>query len=110
MRLEFPDTASRYLEIIQASTKRGADMVKQLLTFAKGIEGERLLLQPKHLLEEMEKLIQNTFLKEIELRTHYPKDLWTILGDATQLNQVLLNLCVNARDAMPGGGTLTLEG
>jgi hypothetical protein len=110
LRLEFPDTASRYLEIIQASTKRGADMVKQLLTFAKGIEGERLLLQPKHLLKEMEKLIQNTFLKEIELRTHYPKDLWTILGDATQLHQVLLNLCVNARDAMPGGGTLTLEG
>jgi PAS domain S-box-containing protein len=110
LRLEFPDTASRLLEVIQASAKRGADMVKQLLTFAKGIEGERLLLQPRHLLKEMEKLIQNTFLNEIELRTHYPKDLWTILGDATQLHQVLLNLCVNARDAMPGGGTLTLEG
>jgi PAS domain S-box-containing protein len=108
LRAEFPDTASGLLEIIQASTKRGADMVKQLLTFAKGIEGERLLLQPRHLLKEMEKLIQNTFLKEIELRTHYPKDLWTILGDATQLHQVLLNLCINARDAMPGGGTLTL--
>jgi two-component system cell cycle sensor histidine kinase/response regulator CckA len=110
LRADFPATASGLLEIIQTSAKRGADMVKQLLTFAKGIEGERLLLQPRHLLKEMEKLIQNTFLKEIELRTHYPKDLWTILGDATQLHQVLLNLCVNARDAMPGGGTLTLEG
>jgi two-component system cell cycle sensor histidine kinase/response regulator CckA len=109
LRLEFPATATRFLEIIQTGAKRGADMVKQLLTFAKGIEGERLLLQPKHLLKEMETLVQNTFLKEIELRTHYPKDLWTILGDATQLHQVLLNLCVNARDAMPGGGTLTLE-
>ncbi len=109
LRLEFPDTAASYLELIQSSAQRGADMVKQLLTFAKGTEGELLLLQPQHLLKEMEKLIENTFLKGIELRTHYPKDLWTILGDATQLHQVLLNLCVNARDAMPGGGTLTLE-
>ncbi len=109
LRLEFPDAASRYLERIQASAKRGADMVKQLLTFAKGAAGERLLLQPRHLLKEMEQLINSTFLKSITLRTRYPKDLWTLRGDATQLHQVLLNLCVNARDAMPGGGTLTLE-
>ena len=109
LRLQFPDTASNYLELIQAGAKRGADMVKQLLTFAKGAEGERLLLQPRHLLKEMGKLIQGTFPKNIELRTSYAKDLRTILGDATQLHQVLLNLCVNARDAMPEGGTLTLE-
>jgi len=109
LRLEFPDTAASYLELIQAGAKRGADMVKQLLTFAKGAEGERLLLQPRHLFKEMEKLIGSTFPKNIELRTSYAKDLWTILGDATQLHQVLLNLCVNARDAMPNGGTLTLK-
>jgi PAS domain S-box-containing protein len=109
LRLEFPDTAASYLDLIQAGAKRGADMVKQLLTFAKGVEGDRLLVQPKHLLKEMEKLIGSTFPKNIELRTRYAKDLRTILGDATQLHQVLLNLCVNARDAMPEGGTLTLE-
>ena len=110
LRLEFPDTASGLLETIQSSAQRGANMVRQLLTFAKGIEGERRPVQPGHLLEEMEKLIRRTFLNRIELRTHYPQDLWPILGDATQLHQVLLNLCVNARDAMSNGGTLTLEG
>ena len=109
LRAEFPDTASDYLELIRTGTQRGADMVKQLLTFAKGSEGERLLLQPRHLLKDMEKLIGSTFPKNIELRTRYAKDLRTLLGDATQLHQVLLNLCVNARDAMPNGGTLTLE-
>jgi PAS domain S-box-containing protein len=110
LRLEFPATATRYLELIQAGAKRGADMVKQLLTFAKGAEGERLLVQPRHLFKEMETLLKGTFPKNIELRVHHAKDLQTILGDATQLHQVLLNLCVNARDAMPEGGTLTLEG
>lgn len=110
LRLEFPDAASSYLDLVQAAAKRGADMVKQLLTFAKGAEGERLLVQPKHLLKEMQKLITSTFPKNIQLQTRFAKDLRTILGDATQLHQVLLNLCVNARDAMPNGGTLTLEG
>ena len=109
LRLEFPEAAGTYLDLIQASAQRGAAMVKQLLTFAKGVEGERLLIQPKHLLKEMEKLIESTFPKNIQLKTHYGKDLRTILGDATQFHQVLLNLCINARDAMPEGGTLTLE-
>ena len=97
------------LDTIYSSAKRGADMVKQLLTFAKGVEGERLLIQPKHLLKEVLKIIKSTFPKSIEVHTNIGKDLWTIQGDATQLHQVLLNLCVNARDAMPMGGTLTLE-
>jgi PAS domain S-box-containing protein len=109
LRLEFPDTASHYIELIQGGAKRGADMVKQLLTFAKGVEGERLLLQPRHLLKEMEKLIRSTFPKNIRLQTSYANNLPTILGDSTQLHQVLLNLCVNSRDAMPNGGTLTLK-
>jgi PAS domain S-box-containing protein len=109
LRLEFPKTAGTYFDLIQANTQRGAAMVKQLLTFAKGVEGERLLIQPKHLLKEMEKLIGSTFPKNIQLKTRYAKDLRTILGDVTQFHQVLLNLCINARDAMPEGGTLTLE-
>jgi PAS domain S-box-containing protein len=109
LRMSFPDQATQNLELIHASAKRAADMMKQLLTFAKGVEGERLLLQPRHLLREMEKLMQGSFPKNIELRLSFARDLSTILGDATQLEQVLLNLCVNARDAMPAGGTLTLK-
>jgi PAS domain S-box-containing protein len=109
LRLEFPNMAGTYLDLIQANTQRGAAMVKQLLTFAKGVEGERLLIQPKHLLKEMEKLIGSTFPKNIQLKTRYEKNLRTIVGDVTQFHQVLLNLCINARDAMPEGGTLTLE-
>lgn len=109
LRLEFPEKATRYLELIQASARRGADLVRQLLTFAKGAEGERLLLQPRHLFNEMEKLIHGTFPKNIQLQVNHANNLRTIFGDVTQLHQVLLNLCVNARDAMPNGGTLTLK-
>ncbi len=108
LRMEYPD-ATKLIDMVETSAKRGADMVRQLLTFAKGVEGARLLIQPQHLLKEMEKIIRGTFPKSISLQTNYAKGLRTILGDNTQLHQVLLNLCVNARDAMPNGGTLTLE-
>jgi CheY-like chemotaxis protein len=67
------------------------------------------LFQPKHLLSELETIVKETFPRSIQLRTHVPPDLWSINGDFTQLYQVLLNLCVNARDAMPNGGSLTME-
>jgi PAS domain S-box-containing protein len=108
LRMEYPD-ATKLIDMVETSAKRGADMVRQLLTFAKGVEGARLLIQPQHLLKEMEKIIRGTFPKSISLQTNYAKGLRTILGDNTQLHQVLLNLCVNARDAMPNGGILTLE-
>ena len=108
LKMEYPD-ALKLIEMVESSAKRGADMVRQLLTFAKGVEGARLLIQPVHLLKEMEKIIRSTFPKNISLRTSYKGPLQTVLGDTTQLHQVLLNLCVNARDAMPEGGTLTLE-
>jgi len=108
LRMEYPD-ATKLLDMVESSARRGADMVRQLLTFAKGVEGARLLIQPLHLLKEMEKIIKGTFPKNIQLRISFAKELKTILGDSTQLHQVLLNLSVNARDAMPNGGTLTLE-
>ena len=108
LRMQYPDE-SQMLGTIQASAKRGADMVRQLLTFAKGAEGERICIQPVHLIKEMLGIMKGTFPKNIRLEFNYDKKLPTVLGDATQLHQVLLNLCVNARDAMPHGGTLTLE-
>jgi len=99
----------KMLNIIESSAERGAGIVKQVLTFARGAEGERVLLQPKHLVSELSKIMAQTFPRNIDIQTNLPTDLWTVLGDATQLHQVLLNLCVNARDSMGNeGGTLTV--
>ncbi len=97
------------LSIIEGGAERGADIVKQILTFARGVVGERVLLQPKHLVTEMTKVMRQTFPKNINITTNLPNDLWMLTGDATQIHQVLLNLCVNARDAMSEkGGSLRL--
>ncbi len=97
------------LDTVEVSARRGADMVKQVLSFARGIEGERLLLQPARLLKEVQKIVRETFPKSIIVQLAVPEDVWNFLGDPTQLHQVLLNLCVNARDAMPAGGRLRLS-
>jgi len=97
------------LSTIETCAQRGADIVRQVLTFARGAEGERLRLQAAALIKDVAKIAEETFPKKITLRTSYSDSLWAVLGDPTQLHQILLNLCVNARDAMPAGGTLTLS-
>ena len=97
------------LATIAGSAKRGADMVQQVLSFARGVEGQKVEVQLTRLLKEIEKISNDTFLKNIQIRCDFPANLWTLQGDPTQLHQVLLNLCVNARDAMPQGGILTLS-
>lgn len=110
LKLSFKDEASqRLLGIVSDSAQRGADMVRQVLSFARGVEGRRMEVQVRHLLRDVEKIVSDTFLKHIVVRAVIPNDLWTVTGDATQLHQVLLNICVNARDAMPQGGSLTLK-
>ena len=110
--LKFPNAdeqTRRMLEIQQANTKRGAALVKQILSFARGVEGKQEILQVGDLLSEIQQIAAETFPKSIEIIVESPPDLWKIRGDATQLHQVLMNLCVNARDAMPNGGTLRLS-
>ena len=97
------------LSTLETSVRRGADMVQQVLSFARGVEGRRVQVQVADVLRDVERIINDTFLKNIDVRTCIPDDLWTVSGDPIQLHQVLLNLCVNARDAMPDGGNLTLS-
>jgi len=108
IRAEYPK-AEKYVSMIESSAKRSADMVRQLLTFARGYGGEKAPLKPGKLLKEMATILSGTFPKNIQLVYQFKPDSNVIEGDATQLHQVLLNLCVNARDAMPNGGVLTLE-
>ena len=103
------EAAHQWLEILQANAERGADMVRQVLSFARGVEGERVTLQPKHLVKEIIKILKDTLPKSIEIKFDVASDLWTLSADATQIHQVLMNLCVNARDAMPQGGELFIR-
>jgi len=99
--------ARSLLALIEANTNRGAEMVRQVLLFARGrgAEFERLELGP--LVKELEKLVRETFPKNITVEAFLPPDLWPVRGNPTQLHQILLNLSVNARDAMPEGGRLS---
>ena len=105
--VETPEGLSM-LTTIESTARRGAEIVKQITAFAKGLKGKRVLLQPRHLFAETVRIIRETFPKSIMLTTDVKEDLGMVFGDATQLHQVLLNLCVNSRDAMPRGGTLGL--
>lgn len=96
------------IETIRQSARRGSDLVKQVLSFARGVDGSRVVVQVGYLIDELGSIIANSFPKTIEFKKSVPRNLQPVLGDPTQLNQVLLNLCVNARDAMQSGGVLSL--
>ncbi len=98
----------KILESIYANSRRGADLVRQVLAFARGVDGQRTAVRLRPLLQELEGIISPTFPRNIRIVTEIAPTLWPITADPSQLHQVLLNLVVNARDAMPSGGTLTL--
>jgi len=97
------------LSTIETSAKRGSDMVQQILSFARGVEGQRVMIAPREIIRDIQYLIQDTFPKNIIFNADLAADLPAFLGDHTQVHQVLLNLCLNARDAMPDGGKLTIS-
>lgn len=102
------ETSQRLLEVLHRNVVRGSEMVHQVLSFARGTSAQTISLQPRHLIREVTNILTETFPKSIKLQQSLPTDLNMIQGDPTQIHQVLMNLCVNARDAMPGGGTLTI--
>ncbi len=97
------------LDTLERSAGRGAGLVKQILGFARSTTGEFRATQVKHLARDVIELMEETFPKSIRLEHEVPSDLWPVMGDPTQIHQVLMNLCVNARDAMPQGGTLSVK-
>jgi PAS domain S-box-containing protein len=108
MRLP-PDETEKILEAIENNAKRGADLVRQLLFFSRGVEGGRGTVDPGKLVQEITEMARQTFPRSIEIDATVGYGTWLVRGDSTQLHQVLLNLCLNARDAMPQGGTLRLS-
>ena len=103
------ESCDKWLQVLRSNAERGADMVRQVLSFARGVEGERVAVQPKHLIKEIIKILRETLPKSIEINHNVPNDLWMISADATQIHQVLMNLCVNARDAMSEGGSIIIK-
>ncbi|HUP45388.1 MAG TPA: PAS domain S-box protein, partial [Thermoanaerobaculia bacterium] len=108
-RLEPGEMSLRAIRNIENSARRGADLVKQVLLFARGVEGSRTSLDLTAVVREVEAILESTFPKNITFEAKFPHALGRVFGDATQLYQVLLNLCLNARDAMPYGGRLTVS-
>ena len=100
-----------YLKMLakaEANAHRGADIIKQMLWFGRGMAGQRLPVDLQKLAGGVAQFAFETFNQAIRVETHMAPGLWTVIGDAAQLHQVLMNLCLNARDAMPSGGTLTI--
>jgi two-component system, cell cycle sensor histidine kinase and response regulator CckA len=110
LREKLPDPSDlEVLTLIEASARRGADVIRQMLAFSRGVTGDRVTVQPRRLLKDVANFIRATFPPQIMVAEHIPRDLHTLSGDTAQLYEAILNLCVNAREAMPTGGSLILK-
>ncbi|MFO1502098.1 MAG: PAS domain S-box protein [Verrucomicrobiota bacterium] len=103
------ESCRQWLDTLSDSARRGADVVRQILSFTRGT-GETLVdVQVRHLITEYTKILKQTLPRSMSIEASVPGDLWLVKGNATQLSQVLMNLCVNARDAMPAGGQIRVR-
>jgi PAS domain S-box-containing protein len=102
------DAGRKMLSTMEYSAQRGADMIRQVLAFGRGQEGRHKLVYFKQIVRDMQKIIAETFPKNIDVQLEM-EETHPVLGDATQIHQILLNLCVNARDAMPTGGRIVVS-
>ncbi len=98
-----------HLQVLEHSARRAVELTRRLLSFSRSGVSDRKPVRLNEIVQEAVQLLRRTFDRSIEIRTSYGTDLPPILGDQGQIHQVLINLCVNARDAMPGGGTLVLR-
>ena len=103
-----PNEVPGAIKVIKEAVERGAALVQQLLTSARQTEARFSSVDLNALVRELERMLQATFPKTISFNLELQPDLPLITADKSQIHQVLLNLCVNARDAMPAGGTLTI--
>ena len=101
------EESMKLLGLMETNTLRGADMIRQVLLFARGRGNDLEPLDLAPIIAEVRKMVLETFPKNIRTECFVPGDLWRARANATQIHQVLLNLCVNARDAMPNGGQLS---
>ncbi|MBD2357484.1 PAS domain S-box protein [Tolypothrix sp. FACHB-123] len=109
LQMKLPDQQSqKVLQTLENNVKRGANLLKQVLSFARGIESKRTIVQVRHLIHEIEQIVNQTFPKSIICDVEVAENIWYVSGNITQLHQILMNLVVNARDAMPLGGTLKI--
>lgn len=111
LRQKETDAERRHLlDLMEANANRGADLVRQVLLFARGRGGIREILRPGAVLQDLAAVLRPAMPREIQIQILVAEDVWAVSADPTQLNQVLLNLALNARDAMmlSGGGELTL--
>ncbi len=100
------EASTELVDAVERSAQRGAGLIRQVLTFARGESGDKELLDVPSLLDDLERFCRETLPRTIEISFDISRDPLLVVGDATQLTQVLINLVVNARDAMPNGGAL----
>lgn len=99
----------RMIDMVTDNARRATSLVQQVLSFARGMDGQCAPIHTSELVSEIVSIVRETFPKNIVLDSSIPDSIWPLSGDSTQLHQVLLNLCVNARDSMPAGGVLSLS-
>jgi two-component system cell cycle sensor histidine kinase/response regulator CckA len=100
---------ARYLDRAQRSGQRASDLIQQMLTFSRGRHGVPRPIAPAPLIREWIGLLETTLPSSVEIRTDLDSQVPEVLLDPLQIEQVLMNLCINARDAMQGHGTLTVS-